>query len=166
MTSKGISPLQKFGHWCLGTYATKRAGVLWQTADHYLRVYPQLKLHSLKNKVRFVGPRHHTRSQKQPQCHQKMHCFSRLQEKARSSQDNKNERSAKELAAESAKVKLAQTSETLKHTRENYDKGDETPLHFFLYLNLISVSFFLKNCQFRSIDINLKKSSYLQRFYH
>ena len=32
----------------------------------------------------------------------------------------------KELAAEGAKVKLVQTSETLKHTRENYDKGEET----------------------------------------
>ena len=62
-----------------------------------------------------------------------------LQEKAPSSQGNKEENSAKELAAEGAKV-----SETLKHTRENYDKGLTFVMHakkYFTYLNL-SIIFF------------------------
>ena len=46
-----------------------------------------------------------------------------LQVQSQTTVEESEERSAKDIAAENAKVKLAQTTETFKHSQEMYDKG-------------------------------------------
>ena len=55
-----------------------------------------------------------------------IHAFWSCKEQARASLSGAEERSAKELASENAKLKLAQTTETLQRTQEIYDKGKTT----------------------------------------
>ncbi len=54
-------------------------------------------------------------------CHVLPHDY--LQVQSQTTVEESEERSAKDIAAENAKVKLAQTTETFKHSQEMYDKG-------------------------------------------